>query len=309
MSVRIRATRRTAAIAAIALTAGLTALLPTAANAASTQARVLNGTKGNGLTISNGTKYVVMNGTRVNFGVIVRDLAWSPDGKKAAFIDGKGNLEVANANATGRHIVAVNPGHQTWSHPTWQVTKAIVRDQVPAASNIIFSSSKSGVSSLKRISATAYHGTPAALPLGEWSGPGVPNNPTTGNTWPSGGGAFGTSFYENTRTGEIYIRDDYLRQQGGPITRGSEPAQSPNGQEIVFVRSVKGHDHIFVSNDGQHVKDLTPHATTNYTEPTWSADGKTIAFRTPTGTDIIPANGSKGPVKISSYTGLAAYRG
>ncbi|MHA6760011.1 TolB family protein [Streptacidiphilus sp. PAMC 29251] len=307
MSVRIRATRRTAIAAAIAVTAAVTALLPTAANAASHG--VLNGTKGNGLTISNGTKYVVMNGTRVNFGVVVRDLAWSPDGKKAAFIDGKGNLEVANANATGRHIVAVNPGHQTWSHPTWQVSKGDVRDQIAAKNNIIFVANKSGTTRLEGISGTAYHGTPHAITLGRYFDPNVAYNPTTGNNWPSAAGGYGSSVYDNTRTGEIYIRDDYTRQQGGPITRGSEPALSPNGEEIVFVRSVKGHDHLFVSDtNGKHVKDLTPHATTNYTEPTWSANGKTIAFRTPTGTDIIPANGSKGPVKISSYTGLAAYR-
>src|SRR3954465_161814 len=120
MSVRLRVTRRTATAAAIALTAAVvTTALPGSANAA-----VLSGTKGTGLTISNGSTYVIMDGRKVGFGVHVRDLAWSPNRGKAAFIAAAGNLEVANANGTGRHIVAVNPGHQTWSHPTWQVAKA-----------------------------------------------------------------------------------------------------------------------------------------------------------------------------------------
>ncbi|MFC1431111.1 TolB family protein [Streptacidiphilus sp. N1-3] len=310
MSARIRVTRRTATAAAIALTAALTTLLvPTAADAASH--RVLNGTsKANGLTISDGSTYVVMNGTRVNFGVHVRDLAWSPDGKKAAFIDGQGNLEVANANATGRHIVSVNPGHQTWSHPTWQVAKADPRDHVEAKNNLIFTANKGGTTRLMTISATAYHRAPSVLALGRDFGPDVSYNPTTGNNWASAAGGYGTSVYDNTRNGEVYLRDDYLRQMGGAVTRGSEPALSPNGEEIVFVRAVKGHDHLFTSDiRGKHVKDITPHATTDYTEPAWSANGKTIAFRTPTGTDTVPANGSKAPVRVSSYTGLVAYRG
>jgi Tol biopolymer transport system component len=300
-------TRRTAA--AITLAAALTALLPTAANAAPSGEAVLNGTKGNSMTISTGATYVIMNGTKVNFGVHVRDLAWSPDGKKAAFVDGAGNLEVASPDGSGRHIVAVNPGNQTWSHPTWQVAKADSRDRIPAKNNLIFAASKGGVSRLERISATANHGTPSVLPLDSYLGRGTTPNPLTGNAWPSAAGGYGTAVYGNTRTGEVYIRDDYLRQQGGAVVRGSEPALSPNGEEIVFVRSVKGHDHLFVETLGKPAVDITPYATTNYTEPAWFPNGKAVAFRTPTGTDVMPANGATGPVKVSSYVGLVAFRG
>ncbi|MFC1417909.1 hypothetical protein [Streptacidiphilus cavernicola] len=316
-------TRRVATASAIALVTAVSAavLLPMTANAAPAAksakaaaavkaATVLNGTsKSNGLTISTGTRYVVMNGTRVDFGVIVRDLAWSPDGKKAAFVDGNGSLETANPDGTGRRVVAVNPGHQTWSHPTWQVTKNDPADGLPAKDNLILTVNKGGSTSLKRISATASHGTLATLSLGNYFDEGVPANPTTGNNWADGNGGYGTVVYDNTRNGEIYIRDDYLRQQGGAITKGSEPALSPNGEEIVFVRSVKGHDHIFTSDtNGAHVRDLTPGATTNYTEPDFSANGRTIAFRSPNGSYTLPATGSHTPTRVSGYTGLIAYR-
>lgn len=303
-------TRRIAA--AVTLTAALTAILPAVANASAVHPAAANGTKGTSLTISTGSPYVVMNGTTVNFGVDVRDLAWSPNGKQAAFIDGSGNLDVANPNGTGRRIVAANPGHQTWSHPTWQVTAVDKQEGVPAKDNLFFAAEKNGVTRLDAVSATANHGTPYLLPLGQYSGDGVAANPTTQNAWPNTGGSYGSAVYENTANGEVYIRDDYLRQQGGVLVRGSEPDLSPNGEEVVFVRSVGGHDHIFVESfDTQHpvVKDLTPHATGNDTEPTWSPDGRTIAFRTATGTDVVPANGSKAPVQLTSYVGLPAYRG
>ena len=306
MSARLR---RTAA-AVVLTAAACSALLPTVADAATPA--VVNGTKGNGLTISNGTRYVVMNGTRVDFGVIVRDLAWNPSGTKAAFVDGNGNLDVANANGTGRVTVARNPGGQTWSHPTWQVAAADKADQIPAKDNLIFAAEKSGTTRLETVAATAHNGTPALLSLNHYAGPGVTGLPQTGNTWPNAGGPVGSAVYENTRTGDVYIRDDYLRQQGGVLVQGSEPALSPNGDEVVFVRSVAGHDHIFEETFGatkDTVKDLTPHGTSYYTEPTWSANGATIAFRTPSGIDTMPANGSHAPVQVSGYTGPAAYRG
>jgi hypothetical protein len=312
-----RRSRRTAA--AIVLAAAVTALIPGLANAATTAAhvapaapasKILNGTKGNGLTISDGSQWVTMNGTRVNFHTDVRDLAWNPAGTKAAFIDGAGNLETANPNGTDRVVVAKHLAGQTLSHPTWQVAAADKADEIAAKDNIIFVAATKGVDRLERIAATAHHGTPTLLPLNHYAGEGVTGLPQTGNTWPSAGGSDGTIVYANTYTGDVYIRDDYLRQQGGAVTKGFEPALSPNGEELVFVRSVNGHDHLFEENlTTEAVKDLTPYATTNYTEPAFSANGQAISFVAPSGIYTIPANGSHRPVATSAFMGLPAYRG
>ncbi|MGW3359245.1 hypothetical protein ACWDFL_28150 [Streptomyces bungoensis] len=296
-------TRTTAAAIAVAAAVTGTALL--GASGAASAATASHGT----LTVSNGTKYVQINGHSVNFGVIVRDLAWSPDGAKAAFVDGSGNLDVSNPDGSGRVVVAKNPGGQTWSHPTWQVTKKDTQYGIPAKDNLIFAARANGVSRLKYVSAKAVHGTPKTLSL---NGAPDPDGavPQTGNVWPNAAGHYGTSVYANDHTGTVYIRDDYLRQQGGKLSKGSQPALSPNEEEVVFVRSVAGHDHLFVEDfmHGNHIKDLTPHATTDYTESAWSPDGKTLAARTPAGTVTLPANGTGRPVKVSSTTGLAAYR-
>lgn len=272
----------------------------------------LNGTAHNGLTISDGTRFVVMNGTRVDFGTAVRDLAWSPDGRKAAFVDGDGDLVVSNPDGSGRTVVAKNPGGQNWSHPTWQVRKAQPATQTPAMDNLLFAARTDGVSRLYGVPATGHDATPALLRLGHYSGEGIKPLPATGNVWPSGGGTYGSSVYANSADGQVYIRDDYLRQQGAAITKGSEPAAAPADDDgFVFVRSVGGHDHLFRETPGSKgptFKDLTPNATTDYTEPAFSADGRTIAARTPDGIVTLPADGSKAPVKVSGYAGLPAYR-
>jgi hypothetical protein len=294
----------TAAPAATSATKGSAAMVAAGASAQAV-------TVPRGLTISDGTRHVLANGTSIDFGTIVRDLAWNPKGTKAAFIDGHGNLDIANPDGSHRVTVAANPGGQTWSHPTWQVAAADTTNGIPAKNNLIFSAKVSGKTVLEGIKATSDHGTPTRISLNTDSDTALPK---TNNTWPNVGGNHGTAVYENTHTGEVYIRDDYLRQMGSALTKGSEPALAPNEEEVVFVRSVHGHDHLFVedfSSSANVTKDVTPHATTDYTEPTWSPNSKTIAFRAPTGTYTITktSHGFGKPVKVSKHTGLPAYRG
>jgi len=298
--------------AAIVLAAAVTALTPALAGAATpASAPMVNGTKGNGLTLSDGGPYVVMNGTVVDFHIDVRDLTWNPAGTKAAYIDSYGDLETANANGTDRDIVAIHPAGTVFSRPTWQVTHASdIVGENPALDNLIFVATAKGTSRLESITATEHFGRPTLTYL--FPHPGMAPLPQTGNAWPSAGGPSANALfgYDNTN-GEVYVVDDYMRTHGYAIGKGSEPAVSPNGDEIAFVRSVAGHDHLFVEslNSQAAAKDVTPSVTTDATEPTWSADGSTLAFHASGGTYTVPATGATAPVRVSSYTGVPAYRG
>ncbi|MFE0461957.1 hypothetical protein ACFW1A_22185 [Kitasatospora sp. NPDC058965] len=264
------------------------------------------------LTVSNGTSLVWIAGRTVDFGTPVRDLAWSPDGNRAAFVDGSGDLVVSDPTGGHRTVVAHHPAGQNWSHPTWQVAAADPRNQQEAKDNLIFTTSQGGTTRLMKVVATAHEGTPEVLRLGNYSDPYAAQLPQTGNTWANGGGNQGSSVYANTGDGLVYLRDDYLRQQGGAVAKGSEPDLSADGREVVFVSSVNGHDHLFAQDvraQNSVAKDLTPGATTDYTEPVWSPDGAVVAARTAAGIALVRADGTGTPVLVSTATGLPAYRG
>ncbi|GAA1233495.1 hypothetical protein GCM10009665_24720 [Kitasatospora nipponensis] len=267
----------------------------------------MNGTAGSRLTISNGTRYVLMNGTSVDFGTAVRDLTWSPDGRKAVFVDGDGDLVTADPGGGGRVVVARHAAGQSWSHPAWESVPSSYGHTLPQ--QILFVADAGGVTTLETVPADAVNGTPTALPL--QLGEGRPEVPQTANTWPNTGGG-SSDVYANTQTGDIYIRDGYARMDSSDsvFTPGTEPTLSTDGEEVVFVRSVGGHDHIFeqqVDRQGS-AKDLTPNATVDYSEPAVSPDRTTIAVRTPDGIATLPADGSAAPRLVSTDHGLPAYR-
>jgi hypothetical protein len=302
--------RRTRTAAAVALAAAATAfaplLAPAVANAAApAHTSIVNGTKGNGLTISNGGPYVVMNGTVVDFHTDVRDLAWNPAGTKAVFVDGNGNLETANANGTGRVVIARHGAGQVWSHPTWETSPSTPVGYYPG-NNIIFTSATRTASTLDEVPANSVNAK-----VWEVTDFGSANWANAGAYLTKSVEAKGAFVFQDS--GKVYIEDVYLRPQATPVAVGSEPALSPSGDEVVFVRSVAGHEHVFEEtlsgNRVSSVRDLTPNATTDFTEPAFSANGATIAFRAPNGTYTVPANGGHAPVRVSTYTGLAAFRG
>ncbi|HJD84708.1 hypothetical protein [Kitasatospora aureofaciens] len=278
----------------------------------------VNGTTvANHLTISTGTRNVAMNGTIVDFGSVVRDLAWSPDGKKVVFVGDSGDLMTANPDGTGKATLAKHPDGEEWSHPTWQhADKGPSGDAVPNETerynNIVFTAKKAGV--LRLVKVPAKGGAVEDLSPHNSEGgdnPGDPQPPQTGNTWANAGGRQAAIAYANTPTNEVYIYDDYIRSGTQDIGKGSQPALSPDGEQIVFVRAVNGHDHLFTrstDHDRKAEKDLTPSATTDFTEPAWSPDGKTVAARTPDGIDTVPADGSAAPTQVSTIPGLPVYR-
>ncbi|MBS2533057.1 PD40 domain-containing protein [Catenulispora sp. NF23] len=297
-------------------------------SATSATSTALNGTSGTGLTVSDGSSKILMNGQAVDFGTEVHDPSWSADGKRVLFIDGDGNLTVADADGSGKTVIAKNPGGEKWSHPTWEMVASDTTDQIPARAAYVFASAtKAGTTTLWEITADPQTGQPNAqpqkLPLSSLAGPDSKPIPQSGNKWPSASGKQGESVYEYDHglTSDLYYRDDNLREQTSlSITNGSEPDYVVTGTsagsgwvtEVVFVRKAGGHKHIFMESmqDTQNAVaiDLTPKATTDCTEPALSPDGKTVAFSTAAGVQTAPADGSGTMTKVTDVPGFPAYR-
>jgi hypothetical protein len=277
------------------------------------------------VTVSDGGSKILMNGRAVDFGTQVHDPSWSPDGTRVVFIDGGGNLVVANADGSGRIEAAHNPGGQTWSHPTWQTTQADVSTKLPARNNIFFASSAYSTT-LWEVPTTAHDAQPKRLTLNGYAGYGSTPPPDTNDSWPAAAGKFGGAVYEHGTgsSSDVYVRDDYLRQQGGLVVKdAAEPdyvlvggsANSQGTPEMVFVREVGAHKHVFVqgiqtSTGGASstARDLTPNATTDCTDPVISADGKTVAFSTSSGVVSVAADGSGAPAFVTNTPGFPAFR-
>ncbi|QMU72854.1 PD40 domain-containing protein [Streptacidiphilus sp. P02-A3a] len=295
--------RRSHRIAVAVVIAAAAALIPSLASAA-TPTAATGSAQGGELTISNGSPWVDINGSWVDFHTDVRDLAWNPAGTKAVFVDSNGDLETANANGTGRVVATKHPAGVVLSHPTWETSPTNSGGYYPG-NNLIFTAAGKTSSQLEWVQATAVNADPYTV-IG-----------LNGANWANAGANLsnvrqdkGSFVWDSTRTGDVYITDVLLRMQTTVLGQGSEPSLSPNGEEVVFVRSVSGHDHLFEETLSNHtVRDLTPHATTNYTEPTFSPNGATIAFRAPNGTYTLPSTGTHNPTKVTSTTGLVAYRG
>lgn len=212
------------------------------------------------------------------------DPAWSPDGRKVAFVSvetGNADIFVINADGTGKTRLTTNTARD--AGPSWS----------PDGTKIVFYSNRGGANAIYLMNADGSNQTN----IGEGS---TPAWKPTGNT----------IAFTSARNG--YDAVYTMGIDGSSTTRliqinngCSYPAWNPQGTKIAFTSKIaEGQDNLYVVNaDGSG----TPTRLTNYTvggpdwgdaeRPSWSPDGTKIVF-----TNDAPAGG----LMVISATGGTA---
>ena len=251
------------------------------------------------LTASDGTNSIQVAGKpAITTGFTVVDAAWAPDGSQALFFDPNdpagpslGTLR-HNAPNSGFYFQPPTPGRE-YASPTWRGNGSAIAW------------------------AARQDGGPweVDLGIGGYSESYLPLLPDTGFHYLNPNGAADGSVYFEKRadvggqpTGAAEIWKYVPSDSPTPdislvLANGSQPAISPNGAELAFVRD----DAVWTANaDGSSPAALTNSGT--WAQPTWSPDSTTIAAESAStgAVSTIPAAG--GSPTSAGISGVPAYQ-
>ena len=191
--------------------------------------------------------------------------AWSPDGRKIAFVrsrDGSDRLYVMNPDGSGQRMLA-RRGHL----PAWS----------PDGRKIAFSGGAQGIFVINADGSQRRRLT---------RGPEGPGGRRASLLWSPDGRRL--AFLSDAGAGHSDFEFDlYVINADGSGLRHvvyvglgdtvSDPAWSPDGRKIAFVRNRAGNDLFVINADGSGLRRLTRDPASD-SAPVWSPDGRKIAF-------------------------------
>lgn len=215
--------------------------------------------------------------TQTGGGVSNRDPAWSPDGRRLAFSrsDSDGSADIYVMNADGSNVVRRTHGGRNWE-PAWS----------PDGRTIAFTSHWDGSAGVHLVDADGGSGSRVLMHR-----PGYDANPawspdgrkiTFTSDWRAYDFVYDLYVMNADGSGiEPLLEGPFLSQDG--LTFYFQSAWSPDGQKIAVVACDWAWDNCYpesaiavVNADGSGLTVLAQAG--SFARPTWSPDGRTIAF-------------------------------
>jgi hypothetical protein len=259
---------------------------------------------GSVLTSSNGQKTIKFHGdpsrTSLSSSDTVTGASWSPDGSQAAYLDQHGGVRrLRYDNGSARYVDLSPPdGEEIHGSPSWWGDGRFVLAY------------KESASARWRVASVSIGGQLGGL---EWISPYDSKHYLN----PDGGSGSLVVFQRQDDNGSgqpsgqpaVMVYDASLEYGKTKLVddNGSNPSISPDGSRVAFVRAGR----IVVSDlRGENEVTVTPEGV-QYDDPTWSPDGRTLAFSEATSTRPVYtalADGSAAPVAVPGLNGVPAYQ-
>lgn len=259
------------------------------------------------LTSSNGQTAVKIHGdpsrTSLSSSDTIRDAAWSPDGSQAVYINQSGGISrIRFDDGAARYPLSSPPDDGVLRRSTswWADGSRVAWAEKASATAPWRVASEGSGGALRQGWISPKDGKHYLNPDG---GPGLllafQRQDDNGSGQPSGQPA--VMVYDGSR--EWYERLTLVDDNG------ANPSISPDGSRVAFVRAGR----IVVSDlAGENEVTVSP-AGVQYDDPTWSPDGRTLAFSKVTSTAARPvytalADGSAAPAAVPGLDGVPAYQ-
>jgi Tol biopolymer transport system component len=190
--------------------------------------------------------------------------AWSPDGRQIAFEGGPSGsigIYVVNADGSGQRRLARNGRAPAWS---------------PDGRTIAFLSD----SKIYLMNADGSDHRPLTKPLGKRALAWSPDGRKLAFLSDGDSCQFCFNLYVvgSDGSGLRNLTSKLAAGHMGDPGPASDPAWSPDGQKLAFVRLNALHGIYVVKADGSGLRNLTPKPVGAYTAPAWSPDGRKLAF-------------------------------